>query len=118
MPFDLFINRASWGALPSHLQAIISAAATWFAYDSLVNDTEAHSTALGTLVDDHGVQVRQFPEAVLGEFAEVSDQVLRDRALRDPLSQEVFDSIVRFREKASRWAMVSLQPFLMARATL
>lgn len=118
VPFDLFINRASWDALPSRLQAIISAAATWLAYDSLINNTAKHGAALATLVEEHGVQVRQFPEAVLRALAEASDRVLRERASQDPLSQEVFDSIVRFREKASRWAMVSLQPFLTARSTL
>ena len=64
------------------------------------------------------MQLRQFPETVIRELATVSDQILRERASKDKLSQEVFDSITQFKQKASPWAMVSLQPFLRARGVL
>jgi TRAP-type mannitol/chloroaromatic compound transport system substrate-binding protein len=87
-------------------------------YDRLIGRTVPNSDALETLLREHGVQLRQFPESVLKELANVSDQTLRERASRDKLSQEVFDSIMQFRQKASRWAMVSLVPFLKARGII
>jgi len=118
VPKGLFINRSKWDALPSHLQTIISTAATWLNYHRLVERTSLNGAALASLVQEHGVQLRQFPEDVLRELAKVSDQIMRERASQDKLSQEVFDSIVQFRQKASPWAMVSLQPFLGARSIL
>jgi TRAP-type mannitol/chloroaromatic compound transport system substrate-binding protein len=115
VPKALFINRAKWNALPSRLQAIISAAATWLNYHDLIDRTARNGAALVSLVQEHGVQVRQFPETVLRTLASVSDRILRERAAQDQLSQDVFDSIMQFRQNASRWAMVSLQPFLTAR---
>jgi TRAP-type mannitol/chloroaromatic compound transport system substrate-binding protein len=117
VPKALFINQAKWNALPSHLQTIISTAATWLNHSMLVDRTALNSASLASLVQEHGVQLRQFPETVLRELAKVSDQILRERASQDKLSQEIFDSIMQFRKKASPWAMVSLQPFLKARGT-
>jgi TRAP-type mannitol/chloroaromatic compound transport system substrate-binding protein len=118
VPRALFINRAKWNALPSRLQTVISTAARWLSYHGLIDRTARNGAALASLVQEHGVQLRQFPENVLRELAKVSDQILRERASQDKLSQEVFDSIIQFRQKASPWAMVSLQPFLRARGAL
>jgi TRAP-type mannitol/chloroaromatic compound transport system substrate-binding protein len=118
VPFSLSINRAKWNALPSHLQIIISTAARWLNYHMIVDRTVLNGAALASLVQEHDVQVRQFPENVLRQLAKVSDQILRERASQDKLSQEVFESIMQFRQKASPWAMVSLQPFIRARGVL
>ena len=114
----LFINRNKWDSLPTQLQTIISAATTWLNHHGLIERTERNGAALASLVQDHGVQLRQFPKTVLRELGKVSDQILRERASQDKLSQEIFDSIMLFRQKASNWAMVSLQPFLKARGAL
>jgi TRAP-type mannitol/chloroaromatic compound transport system substrate-binding protein len=115
VPKALLINLDKWSALPTHLQTIISTAATWLNYQMLIQRTAVNGAALASLVQEHRVQVRQFPERVLKELAEVSDQILMERASQDDLSQEVFDSLMQFRQNASQWAMVSLQPFLKAR---
>lgn len=117
VPFTLSINRDKWNTLPSHLQTIISAAARWLNYHMVVDRTAVNGAALESLVKKHGIQVKQFPETVLRELARVTDQILRVRASEDRLSQEVFDSIMQFRQNASPWSMVSLQPFLKARGT-
>jgi TRAP-type mannitol/chloroaromatic compound transport system substrate-binding protein len=118
VPKALLINSAKWNAIPTQLQTIISTAATWLNYHRLVDRTEPNGAALLSLIQDYGVQVRPFPNEVLRELANVSDQILREAASEDKLSQEVFDSIMQFRQKVSPWAMVSLQPFLKARGTL
>jgi TRAP-type mannitol/chloroaromatic compound transport system substrate-binding protein len=118
VPFDLIINFNKWEALPPHLKTIISTAARWLNYQWLIACTARGTTALETLVKDHGVQLRQFPEAVLIELKKASFQIMREQASKDELSQEVFDSIMLFRQKVSSWATVSLQPFLKARGVL
>lgn len=115
VPFDLFINLSKWGSLPSHLKAIISTAARWLNYQRINDRMVRGADALETLVMEHGVQLRQFPEMVLKELAKVSYQIMREQASHDKLSQEVFDSIMLFRKRMSSWAKVSLQPYLTAR---
>lgn len=118
VPFYLIISIDKWNSLGSHLKAIVSTAARWLNYQWINDLTAAKATALETLVKEHGVQLRQFPETVLKELAKVSYQIMRERASQDKLSQEVFDSIMLFRKKVSSWAKVSLQPYLTARGGL
>jgi TRAP-type mannitol/chloroaromatic compound transport system substrate-binding protein len=118
VPRDLFINRSKWDALPSHLRTIISTAARWLDAQWMNERMADNIEALDTLVKKHGVQLRQYPEPVLKELAKQSYRIMQERASQDRLSQEVFNSIMRFREKASSWANVSLQPFLAARGSL
>jgi TRAP-type mannitol/chloroaromatic compound transport system substrate-binding protein len=118
VPKALLFNLAKWNVLPARLQTVVSLAATWLNHRMLIQRTAVNGAAFASLVQEHSIQVRQFPEIVIRELAEVSDRILRERAFHDELSQEIFDSIMIFRQKASNWAMVSLQPFLKARGAL
>jgi TRAP-type mannitol/chloroaromatic compound transport system substrate-binding protein len=116
VPFALSINRAKWDALPTRIKTIISTGARWLNYQWINEKTAQRATALKILIRKHGVLLRKFPEAVLVELAKVSDHILREQASQDKLSQEIFDSIMKFKQKASHWAMIALQPYLAARA--
>lgn len=118
VPFDLFINLTEWDSLSSHLKAIISTAARWLNYQWINARMVGAADTLETLVKEHGVKLRQFPETVLKELAKVSYQIMQERASHDKLSQEVFGNIMLFRQKVSSWAKVSLQPYLTARGSL
>jgi TRAP-type mannitol/chloroaromatic compound transport system substrate-binding protein len=111
----LFINKAKWDALPSNLKAGIETMAMWLNYRLLSSNVARNSAALATLVNEHGVQLRQFPDNVLKELARLSEEILRERASRDRLTEEVLNSIMRFRKEASDWSAVTLNPYLAAR---
>jgi len=117
VPRDLFINRTKWDALPLHLKTIISTAARWLNSQWMNERMADNVEALETLVKEQGVQLRKFPDPVLKKLAKVSYQIMKQHASQDKLSQEVFDSIMEFKDKASSWAMVSLQPYLAARGS-
>jgi TRAP-type mannitol/chloroaromatic compound transport system substrate-binding protein len=55
---------------------------------------------------------------MLKELANVSEQMLRERASKDKLSEEVLNSIMDFRKNATGWTAISLQPYLAARAAI
>jgi TRAP-type mannitol/chloroaromatic compound transport system substrate-binding protein len=114
VPRALVINRSKWDSLPAHLKAVISTAASWLNYQGIIRMV-GPAEALETLVKEHGVQLRQFPESVLKELAKVSHQIMREQASKDKLSQAIFDSIMLFRERVSSWAKVSQQSYLTAR---
>ena len=114
VPRALVINRSKWDSLPSHLKAIISTAASWLNYQDIIRMVDA-AEALEILVNEHGIQLKQFPDSVLKELARVSLEIMRERASQDKLSQAVFESIMQFKQKTSVWTKVSLQPYLTAR---
>ena len=74
-----------------------------------------NSAALATLIKEHGVQLKQFPNQVLQKFRQVSDQMLQEEASKDEFTREVMSSIWQFKKPAAGWSKVSLQPYLSAR---
>jgi TRAP-type mannitol/chloroaromatic compound transport system substrate-binding protein len=116
--FDLFINKAKWDAQSSKVKAVITAAAAAINSRILCDRVARNSAALTKLTGEHGVQLRQFPDELLKELADLSEKVLRERASKDKLSEEVLNSIVEFRKSAASWTAISLQPYLTARSAI
>ena len=78
---ELVVDKAKYQALPEDLQAIVRDCSQ-AEYDMVAADFVANDPrALQTLVNDHGVMVRQFPESILEAGAKASMEVLTD--LRD-----------------------------------
>ncbi|MBU2357527.1 MAG: TRAP transporter substrate-binding protein, partial [Alphaproteobacteria bacterium] len=78
---ELVVDKAKYQALPADLQAIVRDCSQ-AEYDMVASDFVANDPrALQTLVNDHGVNVRQFPESILEAGAKASIEVLTD--LRD-----------------------------------
>jgi TRAP-type mannitol/chloroaromatic compound transport system substrate-binding protein len=111
-----FINLDVWNGLSADLQAIISAANTAVNQLVLSEFTARNNDALQSLITEHNVELRAFPEELLTELGTLSGEVLGDLASSDPLSREVMDSIVRFRANVRDWADVSERAFLSARS--
>lgn len=65
-------------------------------YDTVSADFIANDPrALKTLVEDHGVQVRQFPEEILEAGAKASMEIISDlRESDDELTRKVTESFV------------------------
>ncbi len=112
---DNFINLQAWEKLPDDLKAVV-AAANAFANTFVLNEFVAKNNgALNTLVSEHGVILKKFPDEVLNALGGLSGKVIGDLAAADPLSREVMDSITTFRKQAIAYAKVSEQAFYNAR---
>jgi len=116
--FDLFINKAKWDALPSDVKAVITAAAGAINSRKLCYRMATNCAALAKLKDEHGVQLKQFSDELLKELALLSDNVLKEHASKDKLSEEILNSITEFRKNAAGLAAVQLQPYLAARSAV
>ncbi len=78
---ELVVDKAKYQELPEDLQAIIRDVSQ-AEYDMVASDFYANDPrALQTLVNDHGVNVHQFPESILEAGATAAQEVIAD--LRD-----------------------------------
>ncbi len=113
---DNFINLDAWNDLTVDLQAIIKAANTAVNQLVLSEFTARNNDSLQALLDDHGVDVRPFPDEVLIGLGGLAKTVVAYIAAQDPLSTKVYDSIRAFRKNALNWMTFSEQAYLRARA--
>ena len=84
--------------------------------DMLDEFTARNATALRTLVEEHGVDVRRLPDDVLARFAEFSDDVLDETAATDELSQRILDSYRAFQGSVREYHAITEQSYLDTRA--
>lgn len=67
--------------------------------------------ALDQLVNQHGVQVREYPDEVFKSLAEASEEVLADMAAESALVDRIYNSFYDFRTKAMDWTAIAEQGF-------
>ncbi|HCK19895.1 MAG TPA: ABC transporter substrate-binding protein, partial [Thalassospira sp.] len=100
---DNFINLDAWNALPDDLKAIVEQANRAVNQMVLSEFTARNVQALDTLRNKHGVDVRPFSDDILTNLGKLSGEVLRDLVASNPLSQEVFESLIAFRTQSIAW---------------
>ena len=77
--------------------------------------TARNNTALKTLIEDHGVELRALPDDVLARFKELSAEVVAEVAGDDELAQRIHDSYQRFRSDVMNYHRISEQAYINAR---
>jgi TRAP-type mannitol/chloroaromatic compound transport system substrate-binding protein len=116
---QLMINEQAWQTLDAELQAIVRTAADAATRDMLAEYNARSGPALRTLVEQHGVIVRQLPEDVLMACGEKSNEVLNEIYAADTSPQHIVRRIIEdflaFRSEVIPWTRVGEQAFLNAR---
>ena len=92
---ELVVDKAKYQELPSDLQAIIRDICQ-AEYDSVAADFAANDPrALQTLVNDHGVQVRPFPDEILEAGANAAKEIMQGLLdSSDALTKKTAESFV------------------------
>jgi len=78
--------------------------------------TARNNAALQTLVNEHNVILKPFPEDLLIALKKASSETLEALAANDPQSQKVYDSFKSFLGPVSEWHDVSERAYINARA--
>ena len=116
---QLMINERAWASLNPELQAIVRTAADAATKDMLAEYNARSGPALRTLVRDHGVIVRPFPEDALVACGEKSNEVLNEiyAADRSPnrIVQRIIEDFLAFRKEIIPWTRIGEQAYLNAR---
>lgn len=109
--FEIMIGKKAWGTLPPDLQAIVETAAQRSNIWVLSAFEAKNNGALQTLVNEHKVQLKQFPEPVLKALKKLSNEVLEEVAAADPMSRKVYDAFLKFRANMYSWNAISEEPY-------
>ncbi len=112
---EALINRKAFESLPVDLQQIVLTCCKAINDTMLAEFTARNSEALVTLVEEHGVELRRFPDDVLRRLRELSARVIELEAARDPLYARIFASVQAFQARSSAYLGVAEEAYLEAR---
>ncbi|AEF56527.1 TRAP transporter substrate-binding protein [Marinomonas posidonica] len=112
---EALYNKEAFDALPKDLQLIVRAATRQANAVMLDEFTARNNAALETLVNDHQVILKRFPDEVLSALKKASIETLEEVAAADPMSQKVYDSFSAFNRKVRAWHQVSERAYINAR---
>ncbi len=109
--FEIMINKKAWDTLPPDLQAIAETAAQRSNIWVLSAFEAKNNGALQTLINEHHVQLKRFPQAVLKALKKLSTEVLEEVAANDPMSRKVYDAFLKFRANMYSWNAITEEPY-------
>ena len=67
------------------------------------------------LVNEHGVELRQFSDEIWTRIGEISEQVVADTGNADPFTRRVYDSYLAARDTMRGWGRISEMPYMVQR---
>ena len=112
----LGVNKGVWDGLSASEQAIIKNASIAENNIDLAEFNANNSSALDTLLTEHGVELVQFSDEVFAGMGEAARGVLSEVGNSDELTKKVYDSFMAFRKDSIGWSGLSEQAFMNKRA--
>ncbi len=113
---EMIINQAAFASLPEDLREIVLTCASATNDRMSAEFTARNAEALQTLVRDHGVRVRRYPDDVLRELQRLSAEVLEETARTDAMFRRVLDSLQAFRQTMTPYIDIAERAMLNTRA--
>jgi len=112
---ECMLNKDAFEALPGDLQSIVMTACKAVNIDMTAEFTARNNMALQTLVNEHHVDVREFPKPVLDKLRQLSAEVVAELAGQDELSARVYESYRQFQQQVVAWHDISERTYLNVR---
>ena len=108
---EFFVNKEKHDALPKHLQAILEAASKKAQVWVLSEFDKQNGIFLDKLVNEEGVEVREFSKETLNVLRGYTQEAIKDMIGDDPLSKEVYESYYKFQNRVSKWSKLTEQAY-------
>jgi len=109
---ESLVNVEAWAALPEDLQEIVAAACKATSLDMYAEFEARNGIALESLIKEHDVQLRAFPDEVLAEFKRVSFEVLEELAAEDEMAGKIWASLKVYQGTVRQWTEIGSQYFV------
>lgn len=111
---EILIAKAEWDKLPADLKAIVEAAASAAANETLADFVYHNIESFGPLLAE-GVELRTFPDPVVEAMGEATFAIFEEMAAKDPTTRKVHDSFLAFLRKSVAYADKFDAPLLAMR---
>ena len=112
---EAIVNQEAFDALPADLQSIVTIACKAANMDMFAEFEARNGEAIKTLVEEHQVDLRAFPDEVIDELKRASQEVLEEQAASDELSGRVWQSLKDYMERARLSTEIGSQAFVNRR---
>ncbi|CAA6816033.1 MAG: TRAP transporter solute receptor, unknown substrate 6 [uncultured Thiotrichaceae bacterium] len=109
------MNKKWWDALSDADKLIVEAAASMENDVMMAEYNAKNGEALAKLVNDNGVELREFNDDVYDAFGEASEEVFADVVKHSPLAKEIHESFAEARKNIGGWAKISDQAYVAQR---
>lgn len=113
---EFMFNKEEFEALPADLQAIMRAAAEATSLDMTDEATARNSAALATLVNEYGVELRQFPDDLMAELYRVSQDIIDEMGQATEMGQRILTSYRNFEAQVREYHAISTEAYDRIRA--
>jgi TRAP-type mannitol/chloroaromatic compound transport system substrate-binding protein len=113
---EAIFNKDALDALPEDLRTLVMTACRAVNDDMLAEFTARNNEALRVLVEEHGVELKRFPDEVLVRLKVLSREVIAELAAADPLVARIWESQQAFLRQAMAWHDVSERAYFEARS--
>ncbi len=108
---EFLVNEKALKALPKDLQKIVEVAAKAVNEDMLDEYNARNNSALKTLVEKHGVKLREFPKDVLVALKQYSNEVLAEQAAADADFANIWQSYNEFLQSMRQYNDLTLKAY-------
>ncbi|MCL4159546.1 UNVERIFIED_CONTAM: hypothetical protein GTU68_015213 [Idotea baltica] len=102
---EFIANLDAWNELPEDLQAIMEAATIKVQAWMIAEFDVKNSEYLDILINEEGVQLKEFPKAVLDQLRIHAKETLHELVAKNELSKKVYESYKRYQGKLNKWAI-------------
>jgi len=101
------MNKAFWDGLDKVDQQIIVAACAEENANTMAETNANNGVYLNRLINEHGVELREFSDEIYDSFGEAAQEVLEEAMDHSPLSKKIFESFIQARQEIGSWMAIS-----------
>ena len=111
----LGMNASFWGSLSANHQAIIEAACNEENARTMAETNANNGAFLNKLINEQGVQLREFNDDVYDSFGEAAAEVIEEARDHSDLAKRIFDSHLKARSEIGAWTALSDTAYVQKR---
>jgi TRAP-type mannitol/chloroaromatic compound transport system substrate-binding protein len=109
------MNASFWSKLSKSDQLMIEAAAS-MENDVMMSEYNAKNGAsLAQLINNQGVELRQFSDEIYDSFGKASDEVYAEVVAHSDLAKRIHESFLKARQEVGGWTNISDQAYVQQR---
>ena len=112
---EALVSKSAFEALPPDLQQIVETACAAENIFSLGESEWNNAASLKNLVENEGVELKEYPDDILAAAKSSTIDVMQELAAKDAITAEIVNSYQNAAKHLDPWSKISIKAFLTAR---